>query len=113
MFATWSPASSTTSQSSCTTWLKSSELRGDAVAVGVGFGEVISGVEKEHRNPRAPRGQHVDQSHALRLETRCDARFTRTGESFLDGALGGERLLFEHVRCLRPLRSFDRPRTGE
>ena len=68
---------------------------GHAVAIGVGFGKVVAGIEKQHRNIRHALAQKVEDDHVLGLEAAGEAgRAAIFGEHAVDGRFGGERFEF-------------------
>ena len=62
-------------------------VAGKLVAIGVGFGEVIAGVEKQHRDARRENRRQFCQKHIFGLKTAGQANVCISGERVLqDGA---------------------------
>ncbi len=70
---------------------------GHAVAIGVGFREVIAGVEKQHGNIRQALAQQIEHDHVFGLEAARDADRSLScggaifGEHAVDRGFGGKR----------------------
>ncbi len=71
-----------------------------AVAIGVGFREMVAGVEKQHRNIRQALAQQIQHDHVLGLKAAGDADraffhgIRVFGEQAVNRRFGGKRFEF-------------------
>ena len=62
-----------------------------AVAISVGLGKVVAGLEKQHRNVRHALAQKIEDDHILGLKAAREAwRAAIFGEHAVDRGFGGE-----------------------
>ena len=71
-----------------------------AIAVRVGFREMVTGIEKQHRDLRLLRNHQVNQRHALGLKAGGDAHVSARLQRFCDKSVPVMDLALDRKICL-------------